>query len=403
MGLPVLDVPNPTFEESNPFLAGMKYNAAIRQQQLANQAATIQNQYLGPALAEAQRKAELENQISAPKAEHAEEITLADLLESQNRAKLMGEQAQWYGPKTQSEMALQGAQTRDLTELLPYKIQEKKIEAEEAPTELQIKLMNAMAKQKATDYMTSRQTQMARALRSPELLSLASTNPKIARSLAESLAASIGATQQPSQVTAQTQGQPIEVAPAQNVPQQSNITDADVAAMQRAVADSLVKSTTTAQIQNQRYYANVLDSLFTSGDQLMPSVAKFSGLTGKYGKGESAVKSALGETSPDYSNYLKFTRTLAPALANEMRRTLGGQATDQEIKIMNNVVNPDYWDTNPKQALEQYNYLKELYKMQVSKTIAKTPSEIESSLQSEGSTDDFSKMTDDQLMAIANG
>jgi hypothetical protein len=136
MGLPVLDVPNPTFEESNPFLAGMKYNAAIRQQQLQNEADTIKNQYLGPTLAEALQQAQLQNQITAPKAEHAEEITMADLLQQQNQGKLTGEQAQWYGPKTRSEIALQGAQagyagaqTREANSLLPYKIKEAEFKA----------------------------------------------------------------------------------------------------------------------------------------------------------------------------------------------------------------------------------------------------------------------------------
>lgn len=149
----------------------------------------------------------------------------------------------------------------------------------------------------------------------------------------------------------------------------------ELQSFQTAMGDALLKHTTTAQIMNQRQYGSILDNLFDNAEQTIPSVSQYAGLVGKGKKGIDALASSVGNTSPTYSNYLYFTRTLAPAISNEMRRTLGGQATDNEQKIMSSLANPAYWDSNPTQAKKQWDMLVNMYKKSVNPALAATPSQ----------------------------
>ena len=98
-----------------------------------------------------------------------------------------------------------------------------------------------------------------------------------------------------------------------------------------------------------------------------------------WGKTKGASDKALSQMQQDtpeqYQKYYNFTRVTAPALANEMRRTLGGQASDKEIQIMGSVANPLTWDSNPKLAMGQWDALKNLFQKQVAGAISASPSQ----------------------------
>jgi hypothetical protein len=116
-----------------------------------------------------------------------------------------------------------------------------------------------------------------------------------------------------------------------------------------------------------------------------------------------AVQTALGgEASPAFMNYNKFI-TDATLVANEAKRTLSGQATDHEEKIFSNLVQPDFWYSNPKIAMAQWNELKEIYRTRVNPVLAKGMLETKLNLRGTQNTDDLSNMSDEQLMAIAGG
>ncbi len=212
------------------------------------------------------------------------------------------------------------------------------------------------SKQARTNYFNNPIVQMGRALNSPTMESLASTNPTVAKYLASALTAGIPGSGQ------------------------SALTENDYKQLQANLADTLNRKTTTAQIINQRQYAGILDNLFDKGDSLIPDVSKYAGLVGQGQKGIDALKSSFGTSSPEYSNYLLFSRSLAPILSNEMRRTLGGQATDSEQKIMANLANPAWIDSNPVQAMQQYSFLKSVYRSSVNPALAARSSETLSNL-----------------------
>jgi hypothetical protein len=108
-----------------------------------------------------------------------------------------------------------------------------------------------------------------------------------------------------------------------------------------------------------------------NADQYQPTFAKYVGVAGRAGKTMDAVKSALGgDASPDFINYNKFI-TNATLVANEARRTLGGQATDHESNIMDNLVKPDFWYSNPSIAMAQWNELQQIYKTRINPALAK--------------------------------
>lgn len=161
----------------------------------------------------------------------------------------------------------------------------------------------------------------------------------------------------------------------------TTLPQSDSQAFGDALGSEAIKKTQTNQVMNQRQYAQILDPLLAQGEQLMPSVSKYSGLLGKAELAKDAAKSALGFNSPDYTNYSLFTNTLAPNVANELRRVLGGQATDAEFKLMDEIADPNYWHSNPQLALTQYKYLVSLYKNIVNSAISKSPAQVQQNLQ----------------------
>ena len=253
---------------------------------------------------------------------------------------------------------------------------------------------------------------MARMVNSPALLAMASQDPKFAKNLGvtmqklgqqasqQGLPGQAAAQQAPAmlQSIAQDGGTPAtqstydQLMPpphhAQNqinsdnsaivehTKNASDWTSEDVKKFQQSLSDAFLKKTTTANIMNQRQYAGILDNLFNRADPLIPSVAKYAGFKGKTQKGLNAFASASGASSPDYQNYLMFTRTIAPVVANEMRRTLGGQASDKEKETMDAIVNPAYWDSNPATAMKQWNFLVNTYRHSVNPALMASPSKV---------------------------
>jgi NACalpha-BTF3-like transcription factor len=196
------------------------------------------------------------------------------------------------------------------------------------------------------------EAQVLRSLSSPAMQSLIESNPEVAKEVAQVLANSThkGA------LRGVNSG---AVAPSEQ----------DIAALQGKTGDYLAKRTSTAQILNQRQYAVVLDSLFEEGTKLMPSVTKYAGAHGKAQLAKDSAKAAMGEIKPQYSEYLQFTNVVAPNVANEMRRVLGGQATDYEAKVMNNLSNPSFWLTNPTLANQQWDFMNNMFKKKISPSL----------------------------------
>lgn len=251
---------------------------------------------------------------------------------------------------------------------LPYAAPMEEMKLQTMPLQAMGSYYGGLGRMGMSNYYNNPATQISRVINSPAMESLISTNPDVARNIAQSLA---GASQKAAGMSGYgTQGQ----APS--------LTEDDYRQMQGNISDTLNRKTTTAQILNQRQYAGILDNLFDQGSQLMPSVSQYAGLAGKGQKGIDALKSSFGETSPTYQEYLYFSRTLMPSISNEMRRVLGGQATDYEGKLMKNLADPTYIDSNPEQAMKQYQYLVNTYKGSVNPALSSRPTEVLANLKS---------------------
>ncbi len=150
--------------------------------------------------------------------------------------------------------------------------------------------------------------------------------------------------------------------------------------------DQIVKRGNTAQGLNQQRFANTTDRLLNEGAKLMPSVSKYAGSLGKAKGNIDAVASSLGANSPEYNDYLKFTRVIVPTAAGEMMRALGVNASDTQKQIYLEVMNPLTWDSNPKVAMENYNYMQKLFKETVGKTVGQSIGETRNELRKKSNT-----------------
>ncbi len=153
-----------------------------------------------------------------------------------------------------------------------------------------------------------------------------------------------------------------------------------ISGLAQTYVDNIVKRGTTAAGINQQRFAATTDKLLDEGAKLIPSVAKYAGALGKAKGKLDSVASSLGADSPDYANYLKFTRITAPTAAGEMMRALGVNASDKQKEIYMSIMDPAFWDSNPKTAMENYKYMQKMFKETISKTVAKSTGEIRSSL-----------------------
>lgn len=145
------------------------------------------------------------------------------------------------------------------------------------------------------------------------------------------------------------------------------------------ILSSIVKHTNTAQGENQQRFALTTDNLLKEGEKYIPSISKYSGLLGKSIGGLDSVQNSLGYNTPDYENYIFFTRHFVPAAAGEMMRAFGVNASDTQKKLYQSVINPLSWDQNPKGAMENYKRMQQMFNT-VSKTIGKSPNKIRSEL-----------------------
>ncbi len=181
--------------------------------------------------------------------------------------------------------------------------------------------------------------------------------------------------------------------------------------MVQTFVDNVIKRGTTAQGLNQQRFATTTDKLLEEGKGLMDSVSRYAGVLGKGKGGADKIKSTLGIDTPEYNDYMYFTRTFVPAAAGEMMRALGVNASDTQKAIYQQVINPLAWDQNPKGAIENYNRMTKLFKEAVSKTVGKSTGQIRAGLRGNNKTEstnnsgkpDFGKMSNEELKAYING
>lgn len=126
----------------------------------------------------------------------------------------------------------------------------------------------------------------------------------------------------------------------------SDVTDVARSAAQKATH-------TTAQL-NQTTYGISSRNFYNQAGSLIPSVLKFTGFKGSFNALLNNLASRAGNNNnPDYTNLLKFKRTMV-LFANEFRKHLGAQATDKEIKLINETTMPNLSKMTPTQVVALY-------------------------------------------------
>lgn len=140
--------------------------------------------------------------------------------------------------------------------------------------------------------------------------------------------------------------------------------------------DNITKQRYTTSQLNQNRYASTLDTLLDASEQLMPSVSKYSsGLGSAKGSLDKISGFLGGQGSPEYQDYIHFTRDIVPSMAGEFLRVLGANATNEQKNMMLKMADPTAFDVSPKTALDNFKYLSNLYKNKISPSIRKSTHE----------------------------
>lgn len=174
--------------------------------------------------------------------------------------------------------------------------------------------------------------------------------------------ADMGNSQQP------TMGNPQQNINSQQVP----ITDDDIANAQDATMSNLIKKNSTTAILNQRQYGDILSGLSDQMQETLPQIKQYFGLVGK---GKLTWDSLKKEKPEEYQKYYDFMTAYAPAYANELKRMMGGQATDQESALMDSMTNPDWNLANGEMAIKRFEALRGI-ESRVRQSLGKSTAQI---------------------------
>ena len=163
-----------SFEQANPFFTGMGQAVTRYGNTLANQQQQMQNQiaqrYGMPMAEEAFKQAQYLTQRQAPLAKYAEDITLADLM------------------KTRTDTRHQELINRFYPEIAAAEIAESKAKTETLPITAAGQYYSGLGRYNTSNYYNNPNVQLIRTLNTPEMQSIISSNPKLAKSVGEALA-----------------------------------------------------------------------------------------------------------------------------------------------------------------------------------------------------------------------
>jgi hypothetical protein len=139
------------------------------------------------------------------------------------------------------------------------------------------------------------------------------------------------------------------------------ITDDQTAQNQDVMGSYIEAKTVPAATRQQRTYAASVDNMVKQVDADMPSIVKYAGLMGKTNAEREKWMASMGLTpSEEYAKLNNWVSVQMPALAKEIGRDTGMQATDNANFILKELADPIKWKSNPELALSQWNALKNM-------------------------------------------
>lgn len=162
-----------------------------------------------------------------------------------------------------------------------------------------------------------------------------------------------------------------QMQPPQPPMQQPAVPNEMVKALQDAQRSASIKSTTTAQIINQRHYSNLLDDLIErTTPNMTVAIKAYSGTggTARLKKDQIAAMSG-GRVTPELESFNRVKNIATQFLANEVTRSLGEAHNIATAGEMRKLANPIHWTKNPALALAEWDEFIKNSK-QVSKTLS---------------------------------
>ncbi len=160
--------------------------------------------------------------------------------------------------------------------------------------------------------------------------------------------------------------------------------------------------TNTTMGNNQQRYAATLETAFNAAEPLANSAFKYAGSGGQAKLAADKLAAQTGSISPDYANYLKFTRVTIPALASEILRTGGANSTDSQKLLAIQQANPITYDNNSELAKIQWDFLTDLYR-KIGKTLAQSVTQTRAQLRKGASRSDYSSSSNNDYSNDAMG
>ena len=386
MALPVLNFATPTFAQANPVLTGIQAD-----QNLENQFVT--NHYRHQLLAQALQNQVMHNQYQKAiqqnliNAQNARNQMIAQMAPSATEAGIAKNLAIQKYAVPQMEAALQATRLKNqympLTNLIQTQntltkmtqLQNQRSRFGKA-YQLQ-RMVTAMPSARRalwfSDPKNSQAWDEATAIIGNQLEKISSSTPSLQPAIQQALQK----LNIPTDMLNKTQLSPLNSSkPSFQLPSPHQ----EQAEENIAKSEALRKSQTTAQL-NQRLYSVTARNLYNTGTKFLPSVEKFAGLKGKAKEIENQLGSSLlGHANPDYNRYLQFKYQIVPTFANELKRALGGQATDQESQIFKQLTMPGLSKLTPKQVQDLWQNLGNILAKQ-EKTLRQSPALLNRSQQ----------------------
>lgn len=312
------------------------YNTLAREA-LENRMQELKNQYYGQ---------DIESQMGLRNAQSSEINKLLP-----GRIEELGLKNKWYGPNIQAEIAQRNSLTNRVNTMLPGEAQELAIRNMFGKQREQADIEQKIAQARYMELGGSGASASGHDRRDL-IRTIALENPKISNN--------------PSKLN--------EIASAY-LSGENKLPDGTPLKPPSGLVNSIINPLNlrqdTSAGNNQKRFADTLETLFKLSDKNAEKAFQFVGLAGKTKKGLDILLGQTDKNDPNYVAYNKFINEDVPAMVTEIIRTSGANSTNAQKAVAFNQAFNDNLISNPEVARENYSELKTLYRA-IGKTISKS-------------------------------
>lgn len=368
MPIPVLNFPIHTFEQANPELMAAGYTSDLLGKAIENQKRMLAAKYLPSQLDEQLKQLQLNTEILRPQAQYAPQFTQASLAEALMKApRARAEIERIYQgqiPMEQAHAKYFGAQSA----LIPEELEHKRNVLEWQKNKFNNPNIMQFARAISTLPAAQRAAFIAEHPEYEDLLlnignqiagntpGLINKNPNLGQGLGLGLGLGSGYPQQGTNISEAVETMPDYSNIEQN---KSNFFNVYPHGREKLILNNKLAANNaqlTPATKKMADNAVIMDKwLFDNREEYskrLINAAKYAGVQGQSKK----AADALAKTNPEiYQDYKWVKNNFSPNMGNKIRLMEGMGATDQQTKILDNMINSINWDVNPKQAIELAN------------------------------------------------